>query len=119
MNNDELEPVRSAATAIAAAIINSFVITHSIIITVIVTVAALAVALAGLSGFAAGLETAKDFEAGFHGDAGPSAYLMEERTGGAMSFDRSEAAERWSQKKRLDRLCPRLGQTRGPTWRPS
>ncbi len=44
MNNDELEPVRSAATAIAAAIINSFVITHSIIITVIVTVAVLAVA---------------------------------------------------------------------------
>ena len=45
MNNDELEPVRSAATAIAAATINSFVITHSIIITVIVTVAVLAVAL--------------------------------------------------------------------------
>ena len=45
MNNDELEPVRSAATAIAAAIINSFVITHSIIITVMVTVAVLAVAL--------------------------------------------------------------------------
>ena len=48
MNNDELEPVRPwAATAIAAAIINSFVITHSIIITVIVTVAVLAVSLPG------------------------------------------------------------------------
>jgi hypothetical protein len=45
MNYDELEPVRSAATATAAAIINSFVITHSIIVTVIVTVAVLAVAL--------------------------------------------------------------------------
>ena len=45
MNNDEIEPVRSAVTAIAAAIINSFVITHSIIITVIVTVSVLAVAL--------------------------------------------------------------------------
>jgi hypothetical protein len=45
MNNDELESVRSAVTAIAAAIINSFVITHSIIITVIVTVSVLAVAL--------------------------------------------------------------------------
>lgn len=45
MNSDEIEPVRSVVTAIAAAIINSFVITHSIIITVIVTVSVLAVAL--------------------------------------------------------------------------
>jgi hypothetical protein len=45
MNNDEIEPVRSAATAIAGAIINSFVVTHSIIITVIVAVSVLAVAL--------------------------------------------------------------------------
>jgi hypothetical protein len=45
MNNDEIEPVRSAVTAIAGAIINSFVVTHSIIITVIVTVSVLAVAL--------------------------------------------------------------------------
>jgi hypothetical protein len=43
--NDEIEPVRSAVTAIAGAIINSFVVTHSIIITVIVTVSVLAVAL--------------------------------------------------------------------------
>jgi hypothetical protein len=42
MNNDEIEPVRSAVPAIAAAIIDSFVITHSIIITVIVAVSALA-----------------------------------------------------------------------------
>lgn len=45
MNNDEIEPVRSAATAITGAIINSFVVTHSIIITVIVAVSVLAVAL--------------------------------------------------------------------------
>lgn len=45
MNNDEIEPVRSAVTAIAGVIINSFVVTHSIIITVIVTVSVLAVAL--------------------------------------------------------------------------
>lgn len=45
MNNDEIEPVRSAATAIAGAIINSFVVTHSIIIAVIVAVSVLAVAL--------------------------------------------------------------------------
>jgi hypothetical protein len=44
MNNGEIEPVRSAATAIAGAIINSFVVTHSIIITVIVAVSVLAVA---------------------------------------------------------------------------
>lgn len=41
MNNDDTEPVRSAVTAI----VNSFVITHSIIITVIVAVFVLAVAL--------------------------------------------------------------------------
>jgi len=45
MNNDQIEPVRSAATTIAGAIINSFVVTHSIIITVIVAVSVLAVAL--------------------------------------------------------------------------
>lgn len=45
MNNHETEPVKSMVTAIAAAIINSFLITHSIVITVIVTVSALAVAL--------------------------------------------------------------------------
>lgn len=45
MNNDEIESVRSAATAIVGAIINSFVITHSIIITMIVTVSVLAVVL--------------------------------------------------------------------------
>jgi hypothetical protein len=45
MNNDELEPIRSAATAIGTAIINSFVVTHSVIITVIVTAAVLAVVL--------------------------------------------------------------------------
>ena len=39
------ESVRSTVTAIAAAIINSFMITHSIIITVIVTVSVLAVTL--------------------------------------------------------------------------
>lgn len=119
MNNDELEPVRSAATAIAAVIINSFVVTHSIIITVIVTVAVLAVALSRAKRVRRRPGDRERFEAGFHGDAGPVAYRMDERTGGAMSFDRSEAAERWSQKKRLDRLYPRLGQTRGPTWRPS
>jgi hypothetical protein len=45
MNNDEIGPVRSAATAIAGVIINSFVVTHSIIITVIVAVFVLAIAL--------------------------------------------------------------------------
>jgi hypothetical protein len=45
MNNGETEPVRSAVTAITPAIINSFVITHSIIITGIVAVSVLAVAL--------------------------------------------------------------------------
>ena len=45
MKNDEIEPVRYAVTVIAVAIINSFVVTHSIIITVIVTVSVLAVAL--------------------------------------------------------------------------
>jgi hypothetical protein len=45
MKNDEIEPVRSAVTAIACAIINSFVVTHSVIVTVIVTVSVLAVAL--------------------------------------------------------------------------
>lgn len=45
MNNDEIEPVRSAVTAVAGAIINSFVVTHSIFITAIVTVSVLAVAL--------------------------------------------------------------------------
>jgi hypothetical protein len=45
MNNDEIEAVRSAATPIVGAIINSFVVTHSIIITVIVAVSVLAVAL--------------------------------------------------------------------------
>ena len=45
MKNDGIEPVRSAVTAIAGAIINSFVATHSITITVIVTISALAVAL--------------------------------------------------------------------------
>ncbi len=59
MNNDEIEPVRSAATAIAGAIINSFVVTHSIIITVIVAVSVLAVALSRVSEFATGLETAQ------------------------------------------------------------
>ena len=47
MNNDEIESVRSAATPIAAAIINSFVVTHSIIITVIVAVSVLAGAFPG------------------------------------------------------------------------
>lgn len=45
MSNDEIVPVRPVVTAIAGAIINSFVVTHSIIITVIVTVSVLAVAL--------------------------------------------------------------------------
>jgi hypothetical protein len=45
MKNDDIEPVRSLVAAIAVAIINSFVVTHSIIITVIVTVSVLAVAL--------------------------------------------------------------------------
>ena len=45
MNNDEIEPVRSAVTAIVGAIIDSFVITRSIIVTVIVAVSVLAVAL--------------------------------------------------------------------------
>lgn len=45
MNNHEAAPVKSAVTATAAAIINSFVITHSIVITVIVTASAVAVAL--------------------------------------------------------------------------
>jgi len=45
MKNDEIEPVRSAVTVIAGAIINSFVVTHSITITVIVAVSVLAVAL--------------------------------------------------------------------------
>ena len=45
MNNDEIEAVRSAAIAIAGTIINSFVVTHSIITTVIVTVSVLAVVL--------------------------------------------------------------------------
>ena len=119
MNNDEIEAVRSAATPIVGAIINSFVVTHSIIITVIVAVSVLAERFPGVSEFATGLETARDLETGFHDDACPAAYLIEERTGGAMSFDRSEAAERWSQKKRLDRPRPRPGQARGPTWRPS
>ncbi|HZR52926.1 MAG TPA: hypothetical protein VFB06_25860 [Streptosporangiaceae bacterium] len=118
MSNDEIERVRSAVTAIAAAIINSFMITHSIIITVIVTVSVLTVALSWVSQSGVGLETANDLEAGFHGDACLAAYLIEGRTGGAMSFDRLEAAERWSQKKRLDRPCRRLGQTRRPGWRP-
>jgi hypothetical protein len=45
MDNDKIEPVTSAVTAIAAAIINSFVITHSIMITLIVAVSVLTVAL--------------------------------------------------------------------------
>ena len=45
MNNEKIEPVRPAVTAIAGAIINSFVVTHSIITTVIVAVSVLAVAL--------------------------------------------------------------------------
>jgi hypothetical protein len=45
MKNDEIEPVRYAVTAISGAIINSFVVTHSITITVIVAVSVLAVAL--------------------------------------------------------------------------
>jgi hypothetical protein len=45
MKNDGIEPVRSAVTAIAGAIMNCFVVTHSIVITVIVTVSVLAVAL--------------------------------------------------------------------------
>lgn len=118
MNNDETEPARSAVPAIAAAIIDSFLITHSIIITVIVAVSALA-ALSRVREFTVCLETTKDLETGFHDGACQAAYLIARRTGGAMSFDRSEAAERWSQKKRLDRPCPRLDQTREPTWRPS
>jgi hypothetical protein len=59
MNNDEIEPVRPAVTAIAAAIIDSFVITHSIIITVIVAVSVLAVALSSGRELAVGLETPK------------------------------------------------------------
>ena len=43
MNNEEIERVRSAVTAVAAAIINSFAVTHSIVITVIVAVCVLAV----------------------------------------------------------------------------
>jgi hypothetical protein len=119
MSNDEIETVRSAVTAVAGAIINSFVVTHSVIVTVIVTVSVLAVALSHGERVHCCLETVKDLEAGFHDDACPAAYLRKGRTGGAMSFDRSEVAERWSQKKRLDRPCPRLGQTRRPTWRPS
>ena len=45
MDNDEDQRVSSAVTAIAGAIINSFVVTHSMIITVIVTVSVLTVAL--------------------------------------------------------------------------
>jgi hypothetical protein len=45
MNKNEVESVRSTVTAIAAGIINSFLITRSIIITVMVTVSVLAVAL--------------------------------------------------------------------------
>lgn len=45
MKNDEIERVRSAVTVIAGAIINSFMVAHSIIVTVIVVVAVLAVAL--------------------------------------------------------------------------
>jgi hypothetical protein len=45
MNNDEIKRVRSAVTGIAGTIINSFVVTHSIIITVIVTVSVLTVAI--------------------------------------------------------------------------
>jgi hypothetical protein len=95
------------------------VITHSIIITVIVTASVLTVAFSLGKRIRRLPSDRKDLQAGFHGDACPVAYLIEGRTGGAMSFDRSEAAERWSQKKRPDRPCPRLGQTRGPTWRPS
>ena len=106
MDNDEIEPVRSGVAAVAAAIINSFVITHSIFITVIVAVSVLAVMLSLGKRIRRAPETAKDLEAGFHGGACPAAYLMEGRTGGAMSFDRSEAPERWSQKTRLDgRAC--------------
>jgi hypothetical protein len=45
MKNDEIERVRSAVTVIACAMVNSFVVAHSIVITVIVTVSVLAVAL--------------------------------------------------------------------------
>ena len=119
MDNGEIESVGSAVTVIPAVIIDSFMVTHSIIITLIVTVSVLAVALPGVRELAAVWRPSKIFEAVFHGDACPAAYLIAERTGGAMSFDRSEVAERWSQGKRLGRPCPRLGQTRGPTWRPS
>lgn len=45
MKSYEIKTVRSEVTVITGAIINSYVVTHSIIIAVIVTVSVLAVAL--------------------------------------------------------------------------
>ena len=45
MKNNETESVKCAAAAVAGVLINSFVVTHSVIITVIVAVSVLAVVL--------------------------------------------------------------------------
>lgn len=102
MNNDEIGPVGSAVAAIAYAIIDSFVATHSMIVAVIVTVAVLAVMLPWVRDFGVGLVIAKDLETGFHGNACPAAYLLEadrrrdviQSIGGSGSVEPEETAGR-------------------------
>lgn len=43
--NDEINPVGSLVSAVAGAIINSFIVTHSTVITMIVTASVLTIAL--------------------------------------------------------------------------
>jgi RNA polymerase sigma factor (sigma-70 family) len=84
-------------TAVAATIINSSMVTHSIIITAIVTICVLTVALApGVSGLAV-RRTATDLGDVFHGEAFSTAYLVEgtnRRLDAIRSIGGSRAVER-------------------------
>lgn len=106
MKHDSFESAGSAATAIAAAIINSFVMTHSIMVTVIATIAVL-LAVLSHDGRSAAWRIVRDPEDGVHGSF-PAACLVAGQPGGALSFSRSEAAGRWSQEKLLDSPCPSM-----------
>ena len=85
---------RNVVTAVAAAIINSYVVTRWVIVTVIVTVSVLMAALALELVATPPGRPVEDLEDGLHNEASSTAYLVEARTEGSMSFGRSEAAER-------------------------
>ena len=119
MNNEEIEPVRSAVTAVAGAIINSFIVTHSIIITVIVTVSVLAVALSLGERVHRRLETVKDLETGFHDDALSSRLLdkgANRRRDVIRSIGGSGAVE---PEETAGQAVPASGPDSQPAWRPS